>query len=445
MIQQFTLDIPEEIIYIIKTLNNNNHKAYVVGGCIRDSILNKQPKDWDISTSASPNEIKKIFSKTIDTGIKHDTVSVVIDNTAIEITTFRTIYPEEKKCLVTDLSYRDLTINAMAYHPLEGLFDPYLGMKDIKNAVIRAVKDPSERIKEDPLRMIRAVRFSAVLGFDIEKQTLSAIERNSALIENVSQERIRDELTKILTSKQPSKFALLRELKLLKYILPEFDVCFDITQNHPYHVYNVAMHSLKTVCEIENKVYLRWTMLLHDTGKALTKSTDEKGIDHFYGHPKESMCIAKNVLKRLKFDNKTIKEVCHLIRHHDRRMSTSFKSVRKAVSVIGKDSFMDLLKVQEADKKGQNPDFLNSSLEDLYKIKEIYAQINSEKQCLTIKDLKINGSDLLSLGYRQGKEIGDILNKLLYIVLDNPELNTYDNLIKIAKSSNNTEVIDHDN
>ena len=437
MTGNFIFKLPEEVAQIINTLNDNHHKAYIVGGCVRDSILSKQPQDWDISTSATIDEIKAIFNKTIDTGIKHGTVSVVIGDKIVEVTTFRTFTPEEDKCLLTDLSYRDFTINSMAYHPKEGLFDPFLGLKDIKNTVIRTVGIPSDRFKEDPLRMLRAVRFSALLGFDIDKSTLDSIEKESHLISNISQERIRDELTKILLSEQPFKFTLLRDLKLLKYILPEFDLCFDVSQNHPYHVYNVAIHSLKTVSEIENEISLRWTMLLHDTGKAVTKSTDKEGIDHFYGHQEKSMHIAKTVLERLKFDNKTIAKVCHLIKHHDRRINPDVKSVRKAVSKIGKDYFIDLLKVQEADKKGQNPKYLNDSLATLYKIRELYSNITNQKDCLSIEDLKINGKDLIALGFRQGKEIGYILEKLLYIILEKPELNTYDDLIKIAKSYKN--------
>lgn len=338
------LKLPEEVTYIIKKLNDFSFKAYVVGGCVRDSILNKQPKDWDISTSATPDEVKALFDKTIDTGIKHGTVSVVVNNIAIEVTTFRTGSTQNNNCLTTDLSYRDLTMNTIAFHPSEGLFDPYSGVEDIKNAVIRAVGNPCERFKEDPLRMLRAVRFCATLGFDIEESTLDAIKRNSALIKNTSQERIRDELTKILISSRPLKLTLLRETNLLEYILPEFNLCFDITQNHPYHIFNVAMHSLRAVCEIENEVVLRWTMLLHDTGKALTKSTDREGIDHFYGHPDKSTKIAKDVLERLKFDNKTIAKVCHLVKNHDRRIEPDYKSVRMAASVIGVESFTDLLK-----------------------------------------------------------------------------------------------------
>ncbi len=437
MNMNINLKLPEEVTHIIKKLNDNNYKAYVVGGCVRDSILNKQPKDWDVSTSATPDEVKILFKKTIDTGIKHGTVSVVLNNSVTEITTFRTGIEQKNKSLITDLSYRDLTINAIAFHPSEGLFDPHSGVEDINNAIIRAVGNPDYRFMEDPLRMLRAVRFCALLGFDIDKTTLEAIKRNKELIKNISQERIRDELSKILMSERPLAFTILRETSILKYILPEFDVCFDITQNHPYHVFNVATHSLVSVSAIEKKDFLKWTMLLHDTGKALTKSTDVEGIDHFYSHQEKSVEITKTVLERLKFDNKTIAKVCHLVKYHDKRIKPDYSSVRRAASTIGADHFLDLLKVQEADQKGQNPKLLETRRQDLYKIKEIYTEIIKNSQCLSIKDLQIDGTDLINLGFAQGKEIGYILQKLLDTIIDKPELNTREELLKIAESFKN--------
>lgn len=428
------LKLPQEVRDIIKKLNDNNYKAYVVGGCVRDSILNKVPKDWDISTSATPEEVKTLFDKTIDTGIKHGTVSVVINNSVFEITTFRTGTGQESKNIVTDLSCRDLTINALAFHPSEGLVDPHSGIEDINNGIIRAVENADCRFMEDPLRMLRVVRFHALLGFDIDKTTLEAIKKNKELIKNTSPERIRDELSKILISERPFAFKILNETGILKYILPEFDICFEVTQSHPYHVFNVALHSLVAVSEIENKDYLRWTMLLHDTGKALTKSTDEKGIDHFYGHQEKSMEVAKTVMERLRFDNKTISKVCHLVKHHDRRIKSDYNSVKRAASIIGAEHFLDLLKVQEADQKGQNPELLHTRQRDLHKIKEIYTEIKSKSQCISVKELDISGRDLLDLGFAQGKEIGYILQKLLDTIIDKPELNTREELLKVAES-----------
>ncbi|MFZ5988357.1 MAG: CCA tRNA nucleotidyltransferase [Bacillota bacterium] len=434
MNSKINIGIPEEVIYIIDTLNMNNYKAYIVGGCVRDSIMGKEPKDWDVTTEAKMDEIKSLFGKTIDTGIKHGTVTVVLNKNNYEITTFRALSEDNPITIEGDMRLRDFTINAIAFHPKEGFIDPFKGLKDIENSVIRAVGRAQDRFTEDPLRMLRAVRFSSTLGFEIDKETLISIKHNSQLISTVSPERIRDELTKILVSARPMNFKLLRETGLLKHVLPEFDICFETTQNHPYHVYNVAEHSLHTVSSIENEKNLRWTMLLHDTGKAVTKTTDTDGIDHFYGHPEKSVQIAKKVLERLKFDNKTLNRVCTLIKHHDRRIEPNHRSVRKAVSVVGEDMFEDLLKVQEADKKGQNPQYLNDRLDALNRIRRIYYDIREKNQCLTLKDLAVDGSDLTNLGFEQGREIGIILNDLLEMVIDDPELNTKESLIKLINT-----------
>lgn len=430
MSEKTDFSMPKEAVYIIDTLNKNSYKAYIVGGCVRDSVLGRTPKDWDITTDAKPEDVKHMFDKIVDTGIKHGTVTAVINGDNYEITTFRAPGSTDNLTIEDDLGSRDFTINAMAYHPKEGIIDPFSGLKDIENSIIRAVGEPKDRFMEDPLRMLRAVRFSSTLGFEIDKATLLSIKENSKLIENVSAERIRDELTKILTSDNPMNFVTLRETGLLKHVLPEFDRCFDTTQNHPYHVYNVAMHSLHTVSGIEKNLVLRWTMLLHDTGKAVTKTTDAKGIDHFYGHPEKSVHIAKKVMERLKFDNKTIDKVLTLIKHHDRRIEPDYKQVRKAVSIIGEDMFLDFIKVQKADKKGQNPEYLSERLDKLEKIKEVYFDILERNHCVTLKDLAVNGNDLTSMGLEEGWQIGAILKNLLDVVIENPELNTKEKLME---------------
>lgn len=422
------IDMPCEVIRIIDTLQKNNYRAYIVGGCVRDSLLGKAPKDWDITTDASTEEIKKLFDKTVDTGLKHGTVTVVINKVNYEITTFRSGPLGSSHRIEDDLSLRDFTMNSIAYNNSEGFIDPFFGKRDIENMVIRAVEDPNQRYAEDPLRMLRAIRFCAALNFEIDTNTLSAISKNCGLILKVSPERIRDELTKILVSDNPMKLILLRETGLMKHILPEFDRCFDTTQNHPYHVHNVAIHTLHCVSNIENDSLLRWTMLLHDIGKAVTKTTDENGIDHFYGHPHKSVYIAENILRRLKFDNKFIDRVCLLIDHHDRKIEPDYRSVRRAVSKVGKDLFSDLLKVHRADIAGQNPEFLQERMHKINRVEEIYHEIKDKNQCIDVKDLAINGNDLIELGIEPGKEMGVILKKLLDKVIDDPDLNTKERL-----------------
>lgn len=437
------IDLPEEVQYILNNFNANGYEAFVVGGCVRDTLLGRTPGDWDITTAATPQQIKSIFPKTVDTGIKHGTVTVVVNNVNFEVTTYR-IEGEYKdfrrpekveftSSIEADLSRRDFTINAIAYNPSFGYVDPFGGISDIGRSLIVTVGDADRRFCEDALRMLRAIRFSAQLGFQIESNTLESIERSCDLIKNISSERIREELNKILLSPNPHEFMQLKATGLLHHILPELERCFDTEQNHPYHIYNVALHSLKGVSLIENDPVLRWAMLLHDVGKAVTKTTDEKGIDHFYGHSAKSVGIARIIFKRLKFDNKTMEKCLRLIEKHDRRIEATCKSLRKAVRDIGDDIFPDYLKVQEADIRSQNPEMLSERIEKLNAIKKMYFEIKESNQCLSLKDLDITGNDLIALGIKPGREIGVTLNRLLDAVLEEPELNDKDQLLQLAK------------
>lgn len=439
-----SINLPQEVEFILNILNEASFEAFIVGGCVRDRILGNTPKDWDITTNAKPEEVRKLFEKTIDTGIKHGTVTVLINNQNFEVTTYRIDgkYTDNRRpesveftsSLECDLSRRDFTINAIAYHPIKGFVDPFGGITDINNCTIKTVGNAAERFNEDALRMLRAIRFSAQLNFNIEANTLEAIIASTLLIHNISPERIRDELTKILVSVHPEKLQLLRDTGLLRLILPEFDACFETTQNHPYHKYNVAMHSIKAVSSIDAETALRWTMLLHDIGKHVTKTTDKNNIDHFYGHPHESMIAAKSILERLRFDNKTINKISRLIKHHDRAIAATDKSIRKAIQAVGDDVFLDLLKVEEADAKAQNLELSAEKLNKLDKIEQIYLEIKEKRQCLELKHLAVNGDDLINLGFKPGLEIGTILNKLLDLVIENPALNNKETLIQLVKS-----------
>lgn len=436
--------MPEQVGFIFRVLNCAGFEAFIVGGCVRDSIMGRVPGDWDIATNAMPHEIKFLFSKTIDAGIKHGTVTVVIQGSNFEVTTYRidgdyrdNRHPENVEytsSIKADLSRRDFTINAIAFHPAKGFIDPFIGMDDIEAGIIRAVGNPDKRFREDALRMLRAIRFSAQLGFDIEKQTLESIRDNKDLIQNISSERIRDELTKILISQNTYKFRLLRDTGLLKLLIPEFDRCFETEQVNPYHVYNVAEHSLKAVSVVANDPVLRWTMLLHDVGKVTTKTTDDQGVDHFHEHHEKSTQIAADILKRFKFDNKTIDRVCRLVKHHDQQIVLSVKAVRRAVNLIGDDLFEDLLQVREADVEAQNPELAEKRLEQLNIIKDYYHEIKSRNECTELKCLAVNGDDLVSMGIPQGKEIKVMLEKLLELVLEDPQLNSRDILLEKVES-----------
>lgn len=437
------VDIPNNVDYIIEKLNTRGYEAYLVGGCVRDSFLGRVPYDWDITTNALPEDIKKIFEKTFDTGIKHGTVSVLVDKDCYEVTTYRIDgeYSDNRRpdsvhftsSLKEDLARRDFTVNAMAYHPKEGLVDYFNGLNDINNCIINAVGDANLRFQEDALRMLRAIRFSAQLGFDIKKSTLDAIKINSKLIENISWERIREELNKILISPNPMYLDCLYQTELLKYIIPEFEMCYQTEQNNPYHVYPVSEHILHSVKYVNNTSMLRWTMLLHDIGKPVQKTTDDKGIDHFYGHQQVSAKLANVILNRLRFDKESIKKIVKLIINHDIDIFDTEKSIRKVISKVGEDLFLELIEVQIADAMAQNKRYLEERIVKFDNIKRIYNNIKRENQCLNKRTMAINGHDLILLGMTPGKDIKNMLNYLFECVLENPELNNKQKLIDIAK------------
>ena len=433
---------PEGILNILDTFKKNGFEAYAVGGCIRDSILGREPADWDIATNALPSEVKGLFSRTIDTGLKHGTVTVVQGGQAIEVTTFRIEgkyedgrHPDKVEftaSIEADLSRRDFTMNAMAWNEVSGIVDPFGGMKDIAAGVIKAVGNPGNRFREDALRILRAVRFTARLGFEIYNETFKAICENKDFILNISSERIRDELTGILTSDFPMKFGLLRETGLLQLILPELEACYNTQQNNPHHVFNVGEHSLIAAAAVKNDRCLRWAMLLHDTGKAVTRTTDGKGIDHFYGHALHSVEIAGNILKRLRFDNRSMEKITRLIKHHDRQIEPRSKSVAKAVNAVGEDIFTSLLDVKRADKAAQNPADIRKGLEYVDTLENIFYDLKKEGNFFALKDLAISGKELIEIGFKEGKEIGQTLDILLDKVMNEPSLNKKEILYRMA-------------
>ena len=322
-----TIQLPGKVKFIINTLIQAGYEAYAVGGCIRDSILGRTPGDWDITTSASPQQVKELFPKTVDTGIQHGTVTVLEGSEGFEVTTYRIDgeyedqrHPKEvvfTANLLEDLKRRDFTINAMAYNETEGLIDAFHGMEDIHRQVIRCVGNPMHRFTEDALRMMRAVRFAAQLGFTIEEQTKTAISALASSLAKISAERIQAELVKLLISDHPEEMRTVCELGMSRVFLPEFDAMMETPQNNRYHRHNVGEHSILAMQNIRKDKILRLTMLLHDVGKPVCKTVDENGIYHFYGHPAEGAKIAKTILRRLKFDNDTIRKVTNLIAWHE--------------------------------------------------------------------------------------------------------------------------------
>ncbi|CAM3011884.1 CCA tRNA nucleotidyltransferase [Hathewaya histolytica] len=443
------INIPNGANYIISTLNKFNYEAYIVGGAVRDSVLGKVPNDYDITTNALPEEIERIFNslkiKTIPTGIKHGTITVLIEELSYEVTTFRidgeyrdNRRPEEvifTSFLQEDLKRRDFTINAMAYNKDEGLIDYFNGVEDLKKGVIKAVGEPLKRFSEDALRMMRTVRFSAQLGFSIDKDTEDAIINLSHNIKYVSIERIREEFNKILLSSNPNAIDKLSEYGLIQYFIPQYKLCECTLQNNPHHIYNVAEHIISSVGNVEQDLPLRLTMFLHDIGKPECKTTDEKGVDHFYCHAEKSSYIAYNLLKEMKYDNKTIDKVITLIKYHDSFINNT-KGIKKLLNKIGEDNFRDLLKVRKADILAQNPEFIEEKLLSLKVIENKLEVILKEEQCFKIKDLKIRGLDLINIGI-EGKNIGIVLKKLLDLVIDDYSINYREKLLELAKKLKN--------
>lgn len=439
------ITLPQDVASIIHRLEEAGYEAYAVGGCVRDSILCREPSDWDITTSALPHQVKEIFSHTIDTGLQHGTVTVLMHHIGYEVTTYRvdgeyedSRHPKEvtfTRDLVEDLKRRDFTINAMAYNERAGIVDIFGGMADLENKVIRAVGDPKERFTEDALRMMRAVRFAAQLGYRIEDKTKAAIKEMAATLRKISAERIQVELVKLVTSDHPEHMRLLFETGITEIIMPRFDRIMETPQNNPHHCYSVGEHTIKAMEQTRPDKVLRLTMLFHDMGKPDRFTTDENGIDHFHGHAAVSEEIAVKTLKQLKFDNDTLFKVRKLTYWHDYKIHPEKKAVRRALNKIGEELFLLLLEVKTADTLAQSMYKREEKLTEIAQIREIYEQIKEEGECFCLKDLAVTGQDLISLGMKPGPQLGEMLGKLLEIVLEDPAKNTKENLLSIASES----------
>lgn len=435
--------LPQKVIMIINNLQLHGYEAYAVGGCVRDSILAKRPEDWDITTSARPEEIKKIFRRTVDTGIEHGTVTVLMGRDSFEVTTYRidgayedSRHPKEVEFtdqLTEDLRRRDFTINAMAYNDDVRLVDVFGGMKDLNHHLIRCVGDPKERFSEDALRILRAVRFSAQLDFPIEEETAEAVRELAPTLKNISAERIQAELVKLLVSPHPERIQDAYELGLTKIILPEWDAMVGVAQNTPHHKYDVAQHTLHALKNVKRDKILRLTMLFHDMGKPAMKTTDENGRDHFKGHAIVSEEIARKVMHRLKFDNDTIKKVCRLVCYHDYRMEATPANVRRAMNRIGTELFPYYLAVRMADTKAQSAYQKRDKIENIVAIREIWQEVLLNDECVTLRQLAVGGRELMELGMHPGRELGSMLSELLEYVIDDPKRNDKEILCNYVK------------
>lgn len=436
--------LPGRIALALELLRNAGHKAYIVGGCVRDALMGKEPHDWDIASSAVPTEVKAIFEgyHQIDAGLKHGTVMVVIYGEPVEITTFRIDgeYSDGRRPdsvlftadIIKDLARRDFTINACAFGE-GGIIDPFGGAADIKKRIVRCVGDPERRFHEDALRILRGLRFASTLGFDIEESTGAAMLSCSGLLNNVSQERITAELGKTLLGTGVRK-VLSNFREILIRIIPELKPAIGFEQHSPYHIYDVFEHILHSVENIESDLVLRTTMLLHDIGKPECFTLDEEGRGHFYGHNEVSAQIADELLLRLRYSTSERREIVALIRHHDTSITPTAAGVKKFLNRHGEAYMRSLLKVKLADALAQNPEYSGKRIEKAGKINALLEEVLARNECFSLHDLAITGDALISHGIPQGVQLGEILKELLSLVIDGELENREDALIKKALS-----------
>jgi tRNA nucleotidyltransferase (CCA-adding enzyme) len=434
------IDIPKNAKMILDTMHQAGYEAYIVGGCVRDAILGKEPSDWDITTNALPMQVKALFRRTIDTGIEHGTVTVMTGKEGYEVTTYRidgeyedSRHPKEvtfTRDLVEDMKRRDFTINAMAYNEEEGLVDKFGGIEDLKSRIIRCVGEPRERFSEDALRIMRAVRFAAQLDYDIEEETVKAIKELAPTLERISAERIQTELVKLICSDHPEKIGLAYELGITKVVLPELDRCMETDQVNIHHMYNVGQHTIVAMQNVRSDRLLRLTMLMHDVGKPDTIRTDEDGVTHFKGHEELGSKMAKDIMRRLKFDRDTMDRVCNLIKYHDYRYPADPAVIRKVINRVGEQDYPLLFEIRYADTMAQSTYMRSEKLSLIEETKKAYQDIIDRGDCVSLKALAVNGKDLIALGVKPSKELGDILNSMLMDVLEDPSRNTKEYLLE---------------
>ena len=439
-----TMDMPKNVDTAINLLQSAGFEAYAVGGCVRDSLLGKTPNDWDITTSAKPEDMKSVFADfhCIDTGIKHGTVTVVIDGEPLEITTFRLDgeYEDNRhpksvtftSNLGADLGRRDFTVNAMAYSKKTGTVDLFGGQNDLKNKIIRCVGDPDRRFNEDALRILRALRFASALDFEIEEKTAQSLLKNCALLENISEERIAKELLKLVCGKG-AKRILTDFAPVLFEILPELQPMYKNSHDNPHHCYDIYEHTLIAVESIDPDPTLRFAMLLHDCGKPAVKKFDENGVAHFYGHQRISAEISAQILARLKVSNKFRDEILFLVSNHDRwELYENTEKMPRYLSKFGLDGVLNLLKVMRADVLAQSPEY-RYRLDQIADAEEIAKNLAAQKPCLSLRELQINGRTLMDIGIPQGRKLGAVLAQLLDEVIDGVTKNTQEALTTRAR------------
>lgn len=433
------IKVPVGAREILNRLESAGFEAYLVGGCVRDYLMQREPHDWDICTSATPSEVLQLFKddNVIETSLKHGTVTIVKKDGQYEVTTFRVDgeykdgrHPDEVRFvtnLVDDLARRDFTINAIAMDADGTLYDPFCGARDIREHVIRCVGNAENRFQEDGLRVLRALRFASVLGFTVDVDTWEAIHDCKDMLNNISAERIMTELRKLLAGKNVGN-VLRAYPDVLGVFIPEILPCVGFDQNNPYHVYNVWDHIVDTIERAPADV--RLVLLFHDIGKPSCYTEDERG-GHFYGHPAVSAKMADEIMRRLKFDNETRESTVELVLYHDAEIVARPNNVKRWLNRIGKEQFLRLLDIKKVDMESHTPGTQEKRLSVLSAVKELTEQIVLEDQCFTMKDLAIDGHDVMQLkGLQPGPEVGRILKEALALVIDEQLPNTREALIE---------------
>lgn len=430
MEQNGVIQPPAAVLEVLDRLESAGFQAWCVGGCVRDSLLGKRPFDWDIATSAFPQETQACFAgeQIIEIGLSHGTVALVRKTGhPVEITSFRveTGYTDGRhpdsvvfsRCLKDDLSRRDFTVNAMAYHPKRGLVDLFGGKEDLKQKILRCVGEPAERFSEDALRILRCLRFSAQLGFAVEENTRRALWQAKSLLLGLSQERVREELTKLLCGEYAA--GVLREYAEIVFeILPQLAPMKGCTQETRFHCYDVWEHTLHAVDHAPKSPELRWAALLHDSGKPAKKTFSPDGVAHFYGHPPESGRLAREILGRLRFANRQKEQIALLVDHHEDRLPMEEKHLKKLLGQYGEEEVTRLFELMEADMSAKAPGIYELRLPDLEASRTLAREILSRGDCLTLKGMALDGKALRDMGVPVGPEIGKILRCLLDEVLE---------------------------
>lgn len=419
--------LPPQARQALELLQAAGYEAYVVGGAVRDYARGETPHDWDITTSALPNETERVFAafRLIETGLKHGTVTVLIGGVPLEITTYRVdgAYTDHRRpdavrftaSLTEDLARRDFTMNAMAYSPAAGLQDPFGGREDLKNGLVRCVGEPARRFTEDGLRILRALRFASVLKMQLEPATAKAVHECRENLRSIAAERVHTELTKLLCGAGVEGI-LLTYRDVLAVPLPEIVPMFDFAQHNPHHNKDVWAHTAAVTAATPPEPVLRWAAFLHDIGKPPCFSLAADGVGHFYGHAQKSAELAEKILQRLRFDNGSWAEIVKLIRYHDLPIQPDKKQVKRLAGRLGVDSVRRLIALHKADTRGQSA-ICQSRLAEYDRVEQVLEEILAEQACFSLKDLAVNGRDVMALGLK-GPAIGRALQACLNAVME---------------------------